>query len=77
MRIYHTHPMFLWPVLILAGLSSVRAEVKDSSADGFTIQDSIIIAENPIDVYNSIVTRCWPLVGFIAYFFRKRRKPVH
>jgi len=47
--------MFLWSVLILAGLSSVRAEVKDSSADGFTIQDSVIIAENPNDVYNSIV----------------------
>jgi hypothetical protein len=42
-------------VLLLAGQSPLRAEVKDSSAVGFTIQDSVIIAAKPNDVYHSLV----------------------
>ena len=42
-------------VLILSGLSPIRAEVKDSSAIGFTIQDTVIIAAEPNDVYHSLV----------------------
>jgi hypothetical protein len=54
-RTYHYLYIFLWSMLILAGLSPVTAEVIDSSTAGFTIRDSVIIAENPNDVYNSIV----------------------
>jgi len=47
--------IILWSVFIMSGLSPVRAEVKDSSAIGFTIQDTVIIAANPNDVYHSLV----------------------
>lgn len=43
-------------VLILSGPSPIRAEVKDSSAIGFTIQDTMIIAAESNDVYHSLVT---------------------
>ena len=42
-------------VLILWTLSSAAAEVKDSSAIGFTVQDTAIIAADQNDVYHSLV----------------------
>jgi hypothetical protein len=57
-RVMQTHnnlKLILWSVLILAGLNSVTAEVKDSSAIGFTIQDTVIIAAGPNDVYHALV----------------------
>lgn len=42
-------------VLILWTLSSAAAEVKDSSAIGFTVQDTVFIAADPNDVYHALV----------------------
>jgi hypothetical protein len=47
--------IILWSVFIGGGLNSVMAEVKDSSAIGFTIQDTLIIAADPGDVYHALV----------------------
>ena len=55
MQSYNDLKIILWSILISAGLNPLTAEVKDSSTNGFTIQDSVIIAANPMDVYNSIV----------------------
>jgi hypothetical protein len=55
MLAYKNHKLILWSILILAGSSPGMAEVKDSSAIGFTIEDTIIIAANPNDVYHSLV----------------------
>ena len=55
MQSYNDLKIILWSILISAGLNPLMAEVKDSSPNGFTIQDSVIIAANPMDVYHSIV----------------------
>ena len=55
MKLYNALNIILWSILISAGLNPLMAEVKDSSPNGFTIQDSVIIAANPMDVYHSIV----------------------
>ena len=43
-------------VLMLPGLSTAAAEVKDTSFVGFTIQDTVVIAADPHSVYRSLVT---------------------
>lgn len=55
MRMYNNFKIIFWAVLVSAGLNPLKAEVKDSSAAGFTIQDTMIIAENPDMVYHSLV----------------------
>ena len=55
MKLYNALNIILWSILISAGLNPLAAEVKDSSTNGFTIQDSVVIEANPMDVYNSIV----------------------
>jgi hypothetical protein len=47
--------IIFWSGLVVHGLIPVMAEVKDSSAIGFTIQDTVIIAANSSDVYHSLV----------------------
>lgn len=56
--------IFLFVFILLAS-SPAAAEVKDSSAIGFTIQDTVIIAADPNDVYHALVTdvgRWWDSV---------------
>ena len=55
MQKYYLLKLILWAVLVSAGLNPLMAEVKDSSAAGFTIQDTMIIAKNPDMVYHSLV----------------------
>jgi hypothetical protein len=55
MRTYLNLTIILLFILALAGLSPLMAEVKDSSDIGFTIQDTVIIAAEPNDVYHSLV----------------------
>ena len=47
--------MVFWSALLMAGSNLTRAEVKDSSALGFTIQDTVFIAADPIEVYHALV----------------------
>jgi hypothetical protein len=55
MRRHINFTIILLLVLLCVGLRPVTAEVKDSSAIGFTIQDTVIIATEPSDVYHSLV----------------------
>ena len=55
MRTHNILIIVLMFVLKLSALSPAAAEVKDSSATGFTIQDTAIIAADPNDVYHSLV----------------------
>ncbi|MGD1043848.1 MAG: SRPBCC family protein [Bacteroidota bacterium] len=55
MRTHNILKIIFLFALILLGLIPAAAEVKDSSAIGFTIQDTIIIAADPNDVYHSLV----------------------
>jgi uncharacterized protein YndB with AHSA1/START domain len=55
MRRDWTFNIILWSILILAGQTILKAEVIDSSAAGFTIKDTIIIAASPNEVYHSLV----------------------
>jgi uncharacterized protein YndB with AHSA1/START domain len=55
MRTHNILKIIFLFVLILSEMSPASAEVKDSSAIGFTIQDTVIIAANPNDVYHSLV----------------------
>lgn len=56
MRTHNILKIILLLVLIVSAQSSLLSEVKDSSAVGFTIQDTIIITSAPMDVYHSLVT---------------------
>jgi hypothetical protein len=47
--------IFFWSALVITGSDLIRAEVVDSSAIGFTIQDTVIIEANPIEVYHTLV----------------------
>jgi hypothetical protein len=55
MRIYNNFKIIFWSVLIPAGLNPLTAEVKDSTASGFTIQDTMMIAADPDIVYHGLV----------------------
>jgi len=55
MRRHINFTIILLLVLLFVGLRPITAEVKDSSAIGFTIQDTVIIAAEPSDVYHSLV----------------------
>jgi hypothetical protein len=52
---YNNFKNIFWSVLVSAGLNPLMAEVKDSTAAGFTIQDTMIIAANPDAVYHSLI----------------------
>ena len=45
----------LWFIIILGKPGSLVAEVKDSSAVGFTIQDTLMISAAPLEVYHALV----------------------
>lgn len=45
----------IWLIVLFEGLSTARAEVIDSSAIGFTVKHTVIIASDASDVYHSLV----------------------
>jgi hypothetical protein len=55
MLAYTNRKFTLWLIFILSGLNSVKAEVRDSSAVGFTVREIVVIAADPNDVYHSLV----------------------
>jgi hypothetical protein len=55
MQAYRNLKIILWSILVSAGLNPLTAEVKDSTAFGFTIQDTMMIAADPDVVYHSLV----------------------
>lgn len=72
MKTYKIIKLILWQFITAAGLTPLMAEVIDSSAVGFTIKDTIIIAATPNEVYYSLVTdvgRWWDS----AHTFREKQ----
>jgi hypothetical protein len=45
----------LWLIIVLGKPGSLVAEVKDSSAVGFTIQDTLMISAPPLEAYHALV----------------------
>lgn len=45
----------IWIIVLFAGMNAVRAGVTDSSALGFTVKHTIVIAADPSEVYRSLV----------------------